>query len=246
MYSIGEIIASYRQKQGLSQIELASLLNKEGFSLTHKAVSKWEKNASEPSVTVFLVLCKILKIEDIYEAYFGYNHANPLSGLTPEGREKAMDYIRLLHASGLYEQTNGQIIPFHRQIDIYENAVSAGTGNILFDGAKETINITEKSLIPENASFGVLIRGDSMEPDFQDGQIAWVARQDYVADGEIGIFALNGESYIKKLQDNKDGLYLVSLNKTYSPIPVKENDRLDTFGVVIGKSAIADIPDYKG
>ena len=42
--------------------------------------------------------------------------------------------------------------------------------------------------------------GDSMEPEFHDGQIAWVLQQESVANGEIGIFALNGEAYIKKLQ----------------------------------------------
>ena len=243
MYSVGELIAFNRKKQRMSQPELAAILSKQGFPLTHKAISKWETNAAEPSVTVFLAVCKILKIEDIYGAYFGFNPSNPLSGLNEEGREKALDYIRLLHASGFYVQAAGQILPFRRQIDVYENAVSAGTGNLLFDGVKETYTVTDAALIPEDASFGVLIRGNSMEPEFQDGQIAWVLKQDYVSDGEIGIFALTGESYIKKLQDNQDGLYLVSLNKTYAPIPVGENDRLDTFGIVIGK---CDLSTLKG
>ena len=42
-----------------------------------------------------------------------------------------------------------------------------------------------------------------MEPEFHDGQIAWVLQQESVANGEIGIFALNGEAYIKKLQNEK-------------------------------------------
>ena len=45
-----------------------------------------------------------------------------------------------------------------------------------------------------------------MEPEFHDGQIAWVLQQESVANGEIGIFALNGEAYIKKLQNDKDGM----------------------------------------
>ena len=69
------------------------------------------------------------------EAYFGVNPADPFSSLTDEGMEKAMDYINLLHASGLYEKQTANIIPF-RCIDIFENAVSAGTGNFLVDGPK--------------------------------------------------------------------------------------------------------------
>ena len=74
--------------------------------------------------------------------YFGVNPADPFSSLTDEGREKAMDYINLLHASGMYEKQTAKIIPF-RSIDIFENAVSAGTGNFLVDGPKETVHIDE-------------------------------------------------------------------------------------------------------
>ena len=64
-----------------------------------------------------------------------------------------------------------------------------------------------------------------MEPEFHDGQIAWVLQQESVANGEIGIFALNGEAYIKKLQNDKEGIFLISLNEKYAPIKVSENDR---------------------
>ena len=132
----------------------------------------WERNLAEPSVTIFYKVCRILGITNMYEAYFGVNPADPFSSLTDEGREKAMDYINLLHASGMYEKKMAKIIPF-RSIDIFENAVSAGTGNFLVDGPKKTICIDE-SLLPEDTTFGVRISGDSMEPEFHDGQIAWV------------------------------------------------------------------------
>ena len=130
----------------------------------------------------------------------------------------------------MYEKQTAKIIPF-RSIDIFENAVSAGTGNFLVDGPKET-------------TFGVRISGDSMEPEFHDGQIAWVLQQESVANGEIGIFALNGEAYIKKLQNDKDGIFLISLNEKYAPIKVSENDRLDIFGKVLGKSDASAITGH--
>ena len=135
-----------------------------------------------------------------------------------------------------------KIIPF-RSIDIFENAVSAGTGNFLVDGPKETVRIDE-SILPEDTTFGVRISGDSMEPEFHDGQIAWVLQQESVANGEIGIFALNGEAYIKKLQNDKDGIFLISLNEKYAPIKVGENDRLDIFGKVLGKSDASAITGH--
>ena len=198
MYSIGEIISSYRKKKGLLQQDLADELAKEGITISYKAISNWERNLAEPSVTIFYKVCRILGI------------------------------------TNMYEKQTAKIIPF-RSIDIFENAVSAGTGNFLVDGPKETVLIDE-SIMPEDTTFGVRISGDSMEPEFHDGQIAWVLQQESVANGEIGIFALNGEAYIKKLQNDKDGIFLISLNEKYAPIKVSENDRLDIFGKVLGKS----------
>ena len=122
---------------------------------------------------------------------------------------------------------------------------NASFANIYFlvDGPKETVRIDE-SILPEDTTFGVRISGDSMEPEFHDGQIAWVLQQESVANGEIGIFALNGEAYIKKLQNDKEGIFLISLNEKYAPIKVSENDRLDIFGKVLGKSDASAITGH--
>ena len=61
---------------------------------------------------------------------------------------------------------------------------------------------------------------------------------------EIGIFSLNGDAYIKKLQNDKDGIFLISLNEKYAPIKVSENDRLDIFGKVLGKSDASAITGH--
>ena len=102
----------------------------------------------------------------------------------------------------------------------------------------------DESILPEDITFGVRISGDSMEPEFHDGQIAWVLQQESVANGEIGIFALNGEAYIKKLQNDTDGIFLISLNEKYAPIKVSKNDRLDIFGKVLGKSDASAITGH--
>ena len=68
---------------------------------------------------------------------------------TEEHTAKAMDYINLLHASGMYEKQTAKIIPF-RSIDIFENAVSAGTGNFLVDGPKDVGRILRTFKIKKN------------------------------------------------------------------------------------------------
>ena len=50
---------------------------------------------------------------------------------------------------------------------------------------------------------------------------------------------------IKKLQDDKNGVFLVSLNEKYSPIPVGENDRFDILGKVVGKNHPNELRDFQ-
>lgn len=230
MHSIGEIIATYRKQNGLSQPALAKLLEENGHKITNKAISCWEKGVSEPNASLLLLLCKVLNITDIYNDYYGYNHANPLSELNTEGKEKALDYIQLLVDSGKYQ--NATIIPFRRTIRLFDIPASAGVGNFL-DGD----NFTEVEVgkeVPATADFAIRISGDSMEPRFVNGQIVWVQKQDTLNNGEIGIFFLDGNAYCKKLQDGEKGLYLISLNSTYEPIAVNENQTFKIFGKVVG------------
>ena len=147
MYSVGQIISDYRKKMGFSQPTLAAELAKEGITISYKAISSWEKNASEPSVTTFLTLCKILNISDVYEDYFGVNPGNPMSELNDEGREKVLDYMELLIQSAKYRKQVATIIPFtSRGLRLYTTMVSAGTGNFLDGTDFEMIDVGDEEI----------------------------------------------------------------------------------------------------
>ena len=68
-----------------------------------------------------------------------------------------------------------------------------------------------------------------MTPHFQNRDIVLVESTPHVDVGEIGIFILNGQAYIKQLGENK----LISLNKKYPPIEFTENDSIYCQGRVI-------------
>lgn len=230
MKKLGKIIATYRKQNNLSQTQLSEILMKNGFKASNKAVSSWEKDTTEPSASLLLFLCKLLGITDIYGEYYGINPSNPMSGLNEEGKEKVLDYIQLLVDSGKFQ--NATIIPFRRKIRLFDIPASAGVGNFL-DGDNFTeVEVGEE--VPATADFGIRISGDSMEPRFVSGQIVWVQKQDTLNSGEIGIFFLDGNAYCKKLQDDENGLYLVSLNRNYEPITINENQTFKIFGKVVG------------
>lgn len=54
---IGKFISSCRKDKGLTQMQLAEMLN-----ITNRAVSKWETGKSCPDVSIMLELCDILGI----------------------------------------------------------------------------------------------------------------------------------------------------------------------------------------
>ena len=52
MPQIKDIIADNRKKKKWSQIELSRELEKEGLSIDHKIISKWERGISEPGAAM--------------------------------------------------------------------------------------------------------------------------------------------------------------------------------------------------
>ncbi len=114
-------------------------------------------------------------------------------------------------------------IPFRRSFQ----PASAGTGIYLGPDEFETIYV-QNNPITRRASFGVPVEGDSMEPKYHDGDLLLVEKANAIDIGEIGIFTLDGNGYVKKL--GKD--MLISLNPVYDPIPMTEDIRCN--GRVIG------------
>lgn len=118
---------------------------------------------------------------------------------------------------------------------VYYDAASAGTGEPLGDEPPEQIEIIAT---PEAEAADCVIRvhGDSMEDTFSDGDLVLVKYQETLGIGEVGVFVLNNEGYIKEYGGDR----LVSHNPKYDDIPLHEYDDLRCTGRVIG---VAEIPE---
>lgn len=119
--------------------------------------------------------------------------------------------------------------PVKITLPLYPQSASAGTGNYLFDADPIDINI-EKNNKTAEADFLVRVSGDSMLPKFHDGDIVLVKQSPLILEGDIGIFGIDGDSFIKQLGKKE----LISLNPNYPNIPIKEFDSVHCFGKVIG------------
>jgi phage repressor protein C with HTH and peptisase S24 domain len=115
------------------------------------------------------------------------------------------------------------------KVDFYNYPASAGTGNFLENEIPEQI-LVKDSAEAEEADYAIPVSGDSMEPTYHDGDKVFVEKCDSVDVGEIGIFVVNGEVYIKE-RGNK---CLISHNENYKPIRIGENDSVYCCGRVIG------------
>ena len=233
MNSFGTILAKYRKANHFSQSALAKELHNKGISISQKTLSSWESGRTEPSLFALFSLCQILQIEDIYGEMIGVATVNRLNKFNEKGKAMINDYMNLLEAAGGYTKEAGNIIiPFtSRVIRLFNLPVSAGPGQFLDGDEYEELTIDDS--YPSDIDFAVHIRGDSMLPKFQDGQVIYIHKQNTLANEELGIFLLDGNAYVKKLQNDKKGIALISLNKKYDPIPVKEFSDLKIFGKVV-------------
>ena len=200
-----------------------------GFPVTNQAVSKWEKGATLPNAKQFLALCEILEIDDV-RGEFSCGSEGIFAGLCREGRRLALDYVQLLRDSGRYANRREEPA-YIRSLPLYSLAVSAGTGQFLDGEDYEMVEVGAE--VPDGANFGVRVAGDSMEPEFHDGQTVWVRQQRSLMTGEIGIFLYDGNAYLKQLVALEHSMALHSLNPAYSDIVVSPELPLRVLGKVV-------------
>ena len=229
--NIGQLLSNRRRELGLNQTELAEAMSLRGFPVTNQAVSKWEKGATLPNAKQFLALCEILEIDDV-RGEFSCGSEGIFAGLCREGRRLALDYVQLLRDSGRYANRREEPA-YIRSLPLYSLAVSAGTGQFLDGEDYEMVEVGAE--VPDGANFGVRVAGDSMEPEFHDGQTVWVRQQRSLMTGEIGIFLYDGNAYLKQLVAHEEALALHSLNPKYADIVISPELPLRVLGKVMSK-----------
>lgn len=108
--------------------------------------------------------------------------------------------------------------------------VSAGLGEALDD--EDNWEDIEVVSTPESemADFAITVVGESMSPDFHDGDIVLVKEQPEIEIGQIGIFICNNEGFIKEAGRDR----LISHNPKFDDIYPSENSEIICEGLVLG------------
>ena len=154
--------------------------------------------------------------------------------LKPPRQAKVLNYAeRQLKEQKNEEETkinevSEEIIQLY-SYDYYDHPASAGTGQYLNDVRVERIELP----VDIDADFVIPIKGDSMEPDYHDGDLVFIQTSVDLNDGVIGVFNYNGDAYIKQLVIDKEQAYLHSLNPAYKDMPITPETDFRIIGEVV-------------
>lgn len=132
-----------------------------------------------------------------------------------------------------YERCNTVIeedTPLYITKPYYAVGASAGNGEYLFDDLDKTSITLPDTPLNNKADLVIAVRGHSMEPTYYDGDKLLVKKQSELNIGDIGVFIINGESFVKELGKDR----LISHNKQYQDIHCNDYDKMVTVGKVIG------------
>jgi phage repressor protein C with HTH and peptisase S24 domain len=154
--------------------------------------------------------------------------------LDEASRKSFLDVLRKIVAADQKRQTAASKRAAYLLHRLSRHKVSAGLGyNLDDDDNWQEAEVVETAAVHQ-ADFAVEVDGNSMEPDYLNGDILLVQSTPTIEVGEVGVFTLNGDGYVKELGEGE----LLSRNPEYDPIPIHESDSLQCWGRVIGKTEL--------
>ena len=146
--------------------------------------------------------------------------------------DQAIEYARALKEQAAALKLTDRVVPFRkRTAPMYDIGASAGTGQFLDSDSYEMVEVPDD--VPDSATFGIHVCGDSMEPTLEDGQEIWVQMQPTLESGDIGVFYLDGNAFVKEYRRTDKGVFLVSHNEKYEPIPITDYVESRIYGKVV-------------
>lgn len=114
--------------------------------------------------------------------------------------------------------------------------LSAGTGELQLEEVLEEVEVPVEIIPEQHYDMLLQINGDSMLPMFQDGERIFVRKIEDTGElrsGQIGVFIIDGESYLKKAYKEDNQLRLVSLNDKYDDLIFNEVNDIEVIGTVV-------------
>lgn len=242
---IGEKIKQYRLENGWTQQELGSKIG-----ISKNAIGNYEKGIRSPKKDTMFDLANAfgISIDDLFPPIQKDSSSNTLQiqtiydQLEPPRQRKVITYAEKLRdeqekrrKAKINEVSEKAINLYHVEV-VSETAAACGVnyGFGYDDTDRETIEVDEQ---PPRHDIATKVSGDSMQPDYQDGDILYLVDKGLTTyNGDLAVIAYGDRSYFKKIYTENGRLRLVSLNDKYEDIildfPPAEDTHIKIFAVV--------------
>ncbi|MCI2771276.1 helix-turn-helix transcriptional regulator [Staphylococcus lugdunensis] len=235
MTSFSTNLERLMNQKDMNDSDLADLVD-----VNRTTVTRWRKGIRSPKLDKLPEIANVFGVEPL-DLINDSTINDTLSEI-----DKISSQLTLSRQNNVLEFANNQLdiqnnskdtvidLDTYRNDNTSETAVngyvSAGTGEQIFDEPIFTVNV--KGYIPPH-DIALQVNGNSMEPMFNDKEIIFVDKSNNIKNGQIGVFIINGEAYVKKVHVGEDRLTLVSLNKDYPDLHFYENEGVELVGKVI-------------
>ncbi|MGV8956220.1 XRE family transcriptional regulator [Lactococcus lactis] len=208
-----ERLKQLRNESKLTQVEVAKYLD-----IGQSAYANYEKGANMPLAANLKKLAELFNVSMSFllgetNVRSTYKIVNIMEQLSEPRQENTINYaetqLQEQKQDNKIIQLKSSLVPYEQ---VTEQALSAGFGEGYTDNIETTTVYWDKQV---NYDIGIPIKGDSMEPEYQNGETALIKYQscpDY--DGQVcAVDHVSIENaYIKCVTVQEDGLLLESLN----------------------------------
>lgn len=234
---IGEKIKYLRKSAKMTQNDLAKILG-----TTKQTISRYEKGERKANQDILFTLCDVFNVS--IDDFFPPISTKEAQETSQNDRDELLEELttnytkldkqrknKLVYTSReLVEEMTASVEEELFEYHVYEK-LSAGIGTAYFEDRNYDTVYFDEEIDHDLASW---VYGDSMEPDYLNGSVALIKGTGFDYDGAIYAVDWDGQSYIKKVYKEKDGLRLVSLNKKYADkfAPYDEEPRI--IGKIVG------------
>lgn len=205
---VGNRIKELRDRRGMTQEELGEVLG-----ISKQALGRYEAGLRRPNQDALFQLADFFNIS--LDSFFPERKPNNIvtiyEQLTAQRQTKVYNF-----AEYQLEEQNNKIVPL-------VGATAANPTALEYADAINDISINTD--VPNNADCALVVRGNSMEPDYMDSSIVFYKRQEMVESGELAIVEIDGDGVtFKKILFDYDNQQVIlrSLNKEYPDRVLKE------------------------
>lgn len=226
-----KVIREGRFAAGINQQQLADRLG-----VSRATIAGWETGHSRPDLDLIPKLCGALGVS--VATFFGIREK-----ITPEERNllktfrimEEEDRMAILwQAETLQEKRRAwRMAELQKKaVRLYRSDLSAaaGIGVTLDEPRGEQVWLLGDERT-QRADEIITVNGQSMEPTFFDGDELLVEHTSELREGEIGIFLVDGEGYVKEY--HQDGLH--SHNPAYPTMQFSDENDVRCVGRVLGR-----------